>query len=105
MANNQLYVNGQAMAYRFLQPDDLEESDSGQIKRHSVYVEDLTGHEHQTMITPGQPSIRSFRPIEVPDGHYFMMGDNPGQQCRFTVFWLHRQGSHIGPGHNHRHFA
>jgi signal peptidase I len=28
------------------------------------------------MITPQRPAMRSFGPVTVPGGHYFMMGDN-----------------------------
>jgi signal peptidase I len=76
MTNNQLYVNGEAMAYDPVPPRDLERLGAAQTGWQTVYIENLTGHRHQTMITPGQPSIRSFPPMEVPANHYFMMGDN-----------------------------
>jgi len=28
------------------------------------------------MALPGRPALRSFGPVRVPEGHYFMMGDN-----------------------------
>ncbi len=38
--------------------------------------ETLTGHRHQMMVTPAQPSLKTFDPVQVPAGHYFVMGDN-----------------------------
>jgi signal peptidase I len=76
MDNNRFFVNGEAMPYHRVQPDELERSVADQLDWQNIFIEDLTGHRHQTMIIPGQPSIRSFAPIKVPAGHYFMMGDN-----------------------------
>jgi signal peptidase I len=28
------------------------------------------------MALPGRPALRNFGPVRVPEGHYFMMGDN-----------------------------
>jgi signal peptidase I len=41
-----------------------------------VSTETLNGHAHQVMVTPAQPSLRTFDPVQVPEGHYFVMGDN-----------------------------
>lgn len=76
MHNNQLFVNGEALKYESLDPKGLETSLSSADGDHQFYTEDLTGHKHTTMVTPYQPSMRSFAPVTVPDRHYFMMGDN-----------------------------
>jgi len=38
--------------------------------------EDLTGHRHAVMYDPGRSALRSFGPLTVPAGEYFVMGDN-----------------------------
>ena len=45
-------------------------------------VEDLAGVEHHTLVRPGVPDLPpgcrelAYGPVKVPDGHYFVMGDN-----------------------------
>jgi signal peptidase I len=39
-------------------------------------VEVLSSHQHIVMTRPELPAKRTFGPIHVPEGHYFMMGDN-----------------------------
>ena len=39
-------------------------------------TEHLGGATHPVMITPRRPAVRSFGPVIIPDGSYFMMGDN-----------------------------
>ena len=76
MSNNQLSINGEALRYNSLDPGSLEPSTLSSDAIQKIYTEDLTGRKHKTMVMPYQPSIRSFAPVTVPDGHYFMMGDN-----------------------------
>jgi signal peptidase I len=38
--------------------------------------ENLTGRMHEVMFTPQIPAVRSFGPVIVPKGFYFVMGDN-----------------------------
>jgi signal peptidase I len=70
MRDNQLFVNG-----RIAKQSPINEgtSDGGM-----VYVndEDLYGHNHKVMLTPEIPAVRSFGPITVPEGNYFVLGDN-----------------------------
>ncbi len=71
MRDNQLFVNGR-MAKQ--SPIAIVSSDD----YGSAYVldEDLYGHNHKVMLTPEIPAVRSFGPVVVPDGNYFVLGDN-----------------------------
>ncbi|MEA2463334.1 MAG: signal peptidase [Acidobacteriota bacterium] len=71
MRENQLYVNGQLAKQSAVATTEL--ADYG---RAYVYAENLDGHSHQMMVTPDIPAVRSFGPIEVPAGNYFVLGDN-----------------------------
>jgi len=76
MRNNQLLINGEALSYDSFDLQSLEPSTFSDDALQKIYVEDLTGHKHKTMVTPDRPAMRSFAPVTVADGHYFMMGDN-----------------------------
>ena len=42
-----------------------------------VFASERIGQqEHPVMVTPGMRAMRTFGPIRVPKGQYFMMGDN-----------------------------
>jgi signal peptidase I len=52
---------------------DLEVTD----RASSVFaVEQLAGHRHAVAAIPSVPALRNYGPYLVPEGHYFMMGDN-----------------------------
>jgi signal peptidase I len=71
MRDNQLYVNGRLAKQS---PIAIVSSDD----YGSAYVldEDLYGHMHKVMLTPEIPAVRSFGPVPVPEGNYFVLGDN-----------------------------
>lgn len=71
MRDNQLYVNGRLAKQS---PIAIVSSDD----YGSAYVldEDLYGHTHKVMLTPEIPAVRSFGPVPVPEGNYFVLGDN-----------------------------
>jgi signal peptidase I len=76
MRNNQLIINGETLSYDSLNHKDLETLMPHHAASGRFYFEDLAGCRHKMMVTPLKPSIRSFAPLTVPDGKYFMMGDN-----------------------------
>jgi signal peptidase I len=61
MVNDQLYINGQPLSY--------------QVSNGSIH-ETLGQHNHEMMVLPNVRAMRTFGPIHVPAGEYFMMGDN-----------------------------
>ncbi|HUL54491.1 MAG TPA: signal peptidase I [Opitutaceae bacterium] len=66
-----LYVNGAPVAY-------TASSAGREIAGAGVIVaeEDLPGRKHPVMIQLQRPALRTFGPVRVPPGCYFMMGDN-----------------------------
>jgi signal peptidase I len=71
MQDNQLYVNGKAAVWRPLGRE------YNQLQGNTLLVEEnLAGRTHEVMFSPERPSVRSFGPVVVPEGFYFVMGDN-----------------------------
>jgi signal peptidase I len=76
LRNDQLVINGDPVNYTPLPPGisaQLPETE----REHSLFAtEQLSGHPHAVMAIPSVPAKRTFGPVAVPDGHYFMVGDN-----------------------------
>jgi signal peptidase I len=76
LRNEKLVVNGEAVDYGPLETgisDQLPEAE----KRQSLFATEwLPERPHAVMAIPGISAKRSFGPVVVPEGHYFMMGDN-----------------------------
>ena len=77
MVNDQLTLNGEPVDY------SAESADVGaqMIKEfrnapHTIAEEHLPGREHDIMVLPQRSAMRDFGPVTVPDGCYWMMGDN-----------------------------
>jgi signal peptidase I len=71
MRENQLFVNGHAAKWKEIgSAEDTEQGSS------LLVEENLAGRTHQVMFTPQIPAVRSFSPMTVPAGRYFVMGDN-----------------------------
>lgn len=71
MKNDQLILNGKKVKYEQL--NDIP----GNIHSASYDVtEDLNGTQHPVRFIPHRRAMRSFNPLVVPKGKYFMMGDN-----------------------------
>jgi signal peptidase I len=71
MRENQLFINGKVAKQSPVATTEL--ADYG---RAYVLAENLYGHTHKMMVTPEIPAVRSFGPVVVPPGNYFVLGDN-----------------------------
>lgn len=76
LRNDQLIINGAVVEYKSIAEEllhDLAPSD----RTSSVYAsERLPGRSHLVAGIPALPAMRDFGPYRVPEGSYFMMGDN-----------------------------
>ena len=76
LRNEQLVLNGKLVDYTPLSTQisgQLPETES----QHSIFAtEELSAHPHAVMSMPSVSAKRTFGPVTVPEGQYFMMGDN-----------------------------
>jgi signal peptidase I len=76
MRDERLILNGSAIDYA-----SLDSGVSAQLpeaeRQHSIFAsEQLPSRTHAVMAMPSIAAMRTFGPLQVPEGHYFMMGDN-----------------------------
>jgi len=71
MRENQLFVNGRAASWKAIgSAEDTPEGTS------FLFEETLDGRTHQVMFIPSKPARRWIEPLVVPEGRYYVMGDN-----------------------------
>jgi len=77
MRQNRLFINGEPLQYELLDDQEIiNQLPPDQQSRYLFFNEHLSKEAHPVMITPGWPARRTFAPETVPEGQYFMMGDN-----------------------------
>jgi signal peptidase I len=78
LRHDTLLINGTPALYAPLASDARGARDLEPAERASaVFARETLGrHAHAVMALPARPALRTFGPVLVPAGHYFMMGDN-----------------------------
>ena len=76
MFKNRLFINGVAINYKPLKNEVVSQISPAQQQNHFFFSENLSGKTHPVMFKSSQPSLNSFGSVTVPQGNYFMLGDN-----------------------------
>lgn len=76
MQNDQLIINGERIKYEPIDHSATNDSSLSMGAKQLYFIENLSDRRHPVLITPQRPALRSFGPVAIPDGNYFMMGDN-----------------------------
>jgi signal peptidase I len=77
LRRNQLYVNGEPARYEPIEGEILSRLRPHQRFERELRWEGIGGERHPVMVTPElHTPWGDFGPITVPDGQYWMMGDN-----------------------------
>ena len=76
LRNNSLVINGAPVAYQPIAEESLHDLASADRAGRVFATEQLPGQTHSVAGTPAVTARRDFAPIRVPEGKYFMMGDN-----------------------------
>ena len=112
MESNRLYINGQFMEYVSMEVEAIDQLEPAHQSNHFFFSENLPGKTHTVMFSATRASLKRFAPIVVPQGSYFMMGDNRDNSAdsryfgfverkqivgRATRVGISRQGSFLQP--------
>jgi signal peptidase I len=75
--NDRLIVNGRAARYSAADPAALRWLPTATAAEGPLLLREAgAGKPHPVLLLPGRPARRSFGPLVVPQGMYFMMGDS-----------------------------
>ncbi len=76
LRSNALVINGQPVEYQPITEELLRDVAPADRAGLVFAAEQLPGQTHAVAGNPTLPAMRSFAPYRVPEGQYFMMGDN-----------------------------
>ena len=87
LRENRLWINGKILAYS--SPDKVYPVHIWQNEiNRDVFDEHLENHRHPIALTPANIYVEDYGPIKIPQGQYFMMGDNRHNSADSRVIGL-----------------
>ena len=76
MENGRLLINGEPLDYAPADAAAVNAAMGAEAEGKVFYNEDLTGVQHVVAFESSPRAMRNLRTITVPEGKYFMLGDN-----------------------------
>lgn len=96
MVEERLTINGMPVQYGPIDANTLNQLPSDEQHNNRFAAEHLGSANHAVMVIPNVAAMRSFGPIKIAEGNYFVMGDNRDNSLDSRYFGTVERSQIIG---------